>query len=169
MEDQEAVELSHRGFVVLAATAMGAFFIKPALAEATGDGKRYLVSIRTIGYGHLWPKEAEGTEDMAFFGPDDAEAQREELGAGSVLRFEQGPEIPRDEAWLDVVSPDGKKLCDIPWCATPEEESAVMLVVDKINEGREVWGEVTDAKHSTIDAAPDNARIHTVEFDVFYR
>lgn len=44
-----------------------------------------------------------------------------------------------------------------------------MLVVDKINEGREVWGEVTAAEHSTIDAGPDNARIHSIEFDVFYR
>lgn len=169
MEDQEATELTRRGFVVLAATAMGAFFIKPALAEASEGDKKYLVSIRTIGYGHLWPKEAEDTDDMAFLEPDDAEAQREELGAGSVLRFEQDPEIPKDEAWLDVVSADGEKLCDMPWYATPEEEAAVMLVVDKINEGREVWGEVTDAKHSTIDAGPDNARIHSIEFDVFYR
>ena len=53
--------------------------------------------------------------------------------------------------------------------ATPEEGSAVMLVVDKINEGLEVWGEVTTAEHSTIDAGPDNARIHSIEFDVFYR
>lgn len=169
MEDQEALELTRRGFIVLAATAMGAFFIKPALAEAVEGDKKYLVSIKTIGYGHLWPKEAEGTDDMAFFEPDDAETQREELGAESILRFEQDPEIPKDAAWLDVVSPNGEKLCDIPWYATPEEESAVMLVVNKINEGREVWGEVTDAEHSTIDAGPDNARIHTIEFDVFYR
>lgn len=44
-----------------------------------------------------------------------------------------------------------------------------MLVVDKINEGREVWGEVTAAEHSTINAGPDNVRIHSIEFDVFYR
>lgn len=114
-------------------------------------------------------EEFEGTEDMSFFEPDDAEHQREELAAGSVVTFEQDPKIPKGAAWLDVVSQDGEKLCDIPWYATPEEESAVMLVVDKINEGREVWGEVTAAEHSTIDAGPDNARIHSIEFDVFYR
>ncbi len=42
-----------------------------------------------------------------------------------------------------------------------------MLIVDKINEGREVWGEVTQATHATLDAGPDKARIHTLEFDVF--
>ena len=169
MDDQAKAELTRRGFVVLAASAMGAFFLKPALAEALEGDKKYLVSIKTIGYGYLWPEEAEGTEDMSFFEPDDAEVQREDLGAGSIVRFEQDPEIPKDAAWLDVVSPSGEKLCDIPWYATPEEESAVMLVVDKINEGHEVWGEVTDAEHSTIDAGPDNARIHSIEFDVFFR
>lgn len=154
---------------MLAASAMGAFFLKPTLAGAVEGDKKYLVSIKTIGYGYLWPEEVEGTEDMSFFEPDDAEVQREELGAGSILRFEQDLEIPKDEAWLDVVSPDGEKLCDIPWYAMPEEESAVMLVVDKINEGYEVWGEVTDAEHSAIDAGPDGARIHSIEFDVFYR
>lgn len=169
MKSQEELELTRRGFIVLAASAMGAFFIKPALAEAIEGDKKYLVSIKTIGYGYLWPEEAEGTEDMSFFEPDDAEVQREELREGSIVRFKQDPEIPKDAAWLDVVSPDGEKLCDIPWCATPEEESAVMLVVDKINEGRKVWGEVTDAEHSTIDAGSDNARIHSIEFDVFCR
>lgn len=112
-------------------------------------------------------RRGRGHRGQSFFEPDDAEVQREELGAGSILRFEQDPEIPKDEAWLDVISPDDEKLCDIPWYATPEEESAVMLVVDKINEGYEVWGEVTDAEHSTIDAGPDNMRIHSIEFDVF--
>ena len=123
----------------------------------------------SAAHGDLWPEEFEGTEDMSFFEPDDAELQREELAAGSVVTFKQDPEIPKGAAWLDVVSQDGEKLCDIPWNATPEEESAVMLVVDKINEGREVWGEVTATEHSTIDAGPDNARIHSIEFDVFYR
>lgn len=68
-----------------------------------------------------------------------------------------------------VVSESGEELCNIPWSATPEEEAAVMLIVDKINEGREVWAEVTSAVHDTIDAGPDNARIHDLEFDVFYR
>lgn len=168
-KNPDEAELTRRGFVVLAASAMGAFFLKPTLVEAVVGDRRYLVSIRTVGYGYLWPEEFEGTEDMSFFKPDDAELQREELAAGSVVTFEQDPEIPKGTAWLDVVSQDGEKLCDIPWYATPEEESAVMLVVDKINEGREVWGEVTAAEHSTIDAGPDNARIHSIEFDVFYR
>lgn len=51
---------------------------------------------------------------MSFFEPDDAELQREELAAGSVVTFEQDPEIPKGAAWLDVVSKDGEKLCDIP-------------------------------------------------------
>lgn len=62
-----------------------------------------------------------------------------------------------------------KKLCDIPWSATAEEEAVVMKIVDRINGGHKVWAEVSDAEHSTIDAGPDNARIHTIEFDVFYR
>lgn len=81
---------------MLAASAMGAFFLKPTLAGAVEGDKKYLVSIKTIGYGYLWPEEVEGTEDMSFFEPDDAE-------------------------------------------------------------------------HSTIDAGPDNARIHSIEFDVFCR
>lgn len=101
--------------------------------------------------------------------PDEAEDQREALKPGAILRFEQDPDIPKDAAWLDVVSEDGDKLCDIPWSATAEEEAAVMKIVDKINEGREVWGEISDAEHSTIDAGPDNARIHALEFDVFYQ
>lgn len=44
-----------------------------------------------------------------------------------------------------------------------------MKIVDRINGGHKVWTEVSDAEHSAIDAGPDNARIHTIEFDVFYR
>ena len=44
-----------------------------------------------------------------------------------------------------------------------------MKIVDRINGGHKVWAEASDAEHSTIDAGPDNARIHTIEFDVFYR
>ena len=62
-----------------------------------------------------------------------------------------------------------KKLCDIPWSATAEEEAAVMKIVYRINGGHKAWAEVSDAEHSTIDAGPGNARIHTIEFDVFYR
>ena len=58
MEDEEKLELTRRGFVVLAASAFGAFFIKPPLVAASGD-KEYLVSIQTIGYGYLWPEEDE--------------------------------------------------------------------------------------------------------------
>ncbi len=169
MEDK-AAELTRRGFIVLAVSAGASFFIKPSLADALAPEKTYIVSMRTIGYGHLWPEEAEDDPDfMALFEPDEAEVQREELGTGSKILFEQDPELDKDEPWLDVVSADGEKLCDVPWSATPEEEAAVMLIVNKINEGREVWGEVTEAKHSTIDAGPDNARIHEIEFDVFCR
>lgn len=44
-----------------------------------------------------------------------------------------------------------------------------MKIVTKINDGHEVWAEVTDAHHCTTDAGADNARIHRIEFDVFYR
>ena len=103
-------------------------------------------------------RESRGHGGHVPFEPDDAEVQREDCGAGSIIGFKQDPEIPKDEAWLDVVSPSGEKPCDIPW-----------YVADKINEGRKVWEEVTDAKHSTIDAGPDNARIHSIEFGIFYR
>lgn len=169
MEDY-GTEITRRGFILLAASAGASFFIKPSLAEALAADKTYLVSVGTIGYGHLWYKEAEDDpEFMKLFEPDEAEVQREELGPGSVLHFRQDPEIDKDEPWLDVVSGDGEKLCDIPWSATPEEEAAVMRIVNKINDGCEVWGEVTSARHSTIDAGPDNARIHVLEFDVYYR
>lgn len=169
MEDK-GTEITRRGFILLAASAGASFFIKPSLAEALAPERTYLVSVGTIGYGYLWAKEAEDDPDyMDLFEPDEAETQREVLGPGSVLRFRQDPGLDKDEPWLDVVSQSGEKLCDIPWSATPEEEAAVMLIVDKINEGREVWAEVTSAAHGTIDAGPDNARIHDLEFDVFYR
>lgn len=167
MDSSNELELTRRGFTVLAASAFGSFFIKPRLVDALSPSKTYLVSVKTTGYGYLWGKELEGTEWMED--PDDAEIQRKALGPGSILYFEQDPEIPKDAAWLDVVSANGEKLCDIPWCATPEEEAAVMEIVKKINDGHEVWAEVSNAYHCTIDAGPDNARIHGIEFDVFYR
>lgn len=166
MEDEEKDELTRRGFVVLAASAFGAFFIKPPLVATSGD-RDYLVSIQTIGYGYLWPEEDE--DDDFMFEADSAEIQREALEPGSILYFRQDPDIPKDSAWLDVVASDGEKLCDIPWRGTPEEESAVMRIVEKINDGYEVWAEVTDAEHDTMNAGPDRARVHNIEFDVFCR
>lgn len=163
-------EITRRGFILLAASAGASFFIKPNLAEALTPSKTYLVSVRTIGYGHLWPSEAEGDPNfMKLFEPDDDEIQREALTTGSTLRFQQDPELDKDEPWLDVVSEGGASLCDIPWSGMPEEVDAVMRIVNKINEGRNVWGEVTSAIHDTIDAGPDKARIHNIEFDVYYR
>lgn len=167
MDSMEELELTRRGFTVLAASAFGAFFIRPESAANSSCDKTYLVSVKTIGYDYLWEKEFEDTDWMDE--PDESEIQREALKPGSILRFEQDPDIPKDAAWLDIVSEDGEKLCDIPWSATAEEEAAVMKIVDKINGGYIVWAEVSDAEHSTIDAGPDNARIHTIEFDVFYR
>lgn len=167
MGNLEELELTRRGFTVLAASSFGAFFVKPKTAISLSSGKTYLVSVKTIGYGYLWEKEFEDTDWMDE--PDEAEVQREALKPGAILRFEQDPDIPKDAAWLDVVSEDGEKLCDIPWSATAEEEAAVMKIVEKINGGHNVWAEVSDAEHSTIDAGPDNARIHELEFDVFYQ
>lgn len=167
MGNLEELELTRRGFTVLAASAFGAFFIKPKTAIGLSSGKTYIVSVKTIGYGYLWEKEFEDTDWM--YEPDEVEVQREALKPGAILRFEQDPDIPKDAAWLDAISEDGEKLCDIPWSATAEEEAAVMRIVDKINGGHKVWAEVSDAEHSTVDAGPDNVRIHTIEFDVFYR
>lgn len=163
----EELELARRGFTVLNASTFGAFFIKPKADIDLSCGKKYLVSVKTIGYGYLWEKEIEDTGWADE--PDEAEVQREALKPGTVLHFEQSPDIPKDAAWLDVVSEDGEQLCDIPWGATAEEEAAVMKIVNKINDGHKVWAEVSDAEHSTIDAGPDNARIHALEFDVFYQ
>lgn len=44
-----------------------------------------------------------------------------------------------------------------------------MRIVEKINDGCEVWAEVTDAEHDTMNAGPDRARVHNIEFDVFCR
>lgn len=173
MGEESTSELTRRGFIVLAASTFGAFFIKPGLAKALAADKSYLVSVQTIGYGFFWEKD-----DQDFDWPeepdyadeaDEAEIQREALEPGSILYFWQDPDIPKDEAWLDVVSESGDKLCDIPWCGASEEIAAVKSIVDKINEGCEVWAEVTEAGHSTIDAGDDYARIHRVEFDVYYR
>lgn len=76
--------MTRRGFVVLAASAFGAFFIKPPLVAASGD-RDYLVSIQTIGYGYLWPEEDE--DDDFMFEADSAEIQREALEPGSILYF----------------------------------------------------------------------------------
>lgn len=167
MGNMDELELTRRGFTVLAASAFGAFFIKPESAVNSPCGKTYLVSVKTIGYGYLWEEGFEDTDWMDE--PDEAEILREAIKPGTVLHFKQDPDIPKDAAWLVVVSEDGEQLCDIPWNATAEEEAAVMRIVDKINGGHKVWAEVSDAEHSTIDAGPDNARIHTIEFDVFYR
>ena len=43
---------------------------------------------------------------------------------------------------LLVDAKDGIALADIPWRATPEEESAVSLIVGRINEGRDVQATV---------------------------
>lgn len=167
--DADDSKITRRGFVLLAASAGASFFIKPNLAKASITDKTYLVSVSTTAYGYLWPKEAECESDlMSLFAPDNAETQREKLEPGSVLHFKQDPELDRTEPWLDVVSEDGEKLCDIPWMATHEEKSAVMRIVNKINENRNVWAEVTSVEHATIDANCDNARIHELEFDVFY-
>lgn len=119
MGNLEELELTRRGFTVLAASAFGAFFITPKTAIGLSSGKTYIVSVKTIGYGYLWEKEFEDTDWM--YEPDEVEVQREALKPGAILRFEQDPDIPKDAAWLDVISEDGEKLCDIPWSATAEE------------------------------------------------
>ncbi|MDY4690830.1 MAG: hypothetical protein SPC25_01710 [Atopobiaceae bacterium] len=169
MEELSGVELSRRGFVVLAVSSASAFFIKPTLVEAMANEGTYLVSVKTVGYGYLWGEEDDWMLEDDVLGPDEAEQERESLEPGAILRFRQDPDIPRDEAWLEVVGNTGEELCNIPWSATPEEEAAVMRIVEKINAGHDVWAVVSAADHATIDAGQDNARIHELEFDVYYK
>lgn len=112
MGNLEELELTRRGFTVLAASAFGAFFIKPKTAIGLSSGKTYIVSVKTIGYGYLWEKEFEGTDWM--YEPDEVEVQREALKPGAILRFEQDPDIPKDAAWLDAISEDGEKTLRHP-------------------------------------------------------
>lgn len=165
--DERAIEadLTRRGFVVLAVSAAATFFIKPDLALVTPLPGGYVVSLSTIGYGHLWRKEL-GEEPVNAMSA--AELMRESLEVGDVLRFEQEPTLPRDVPFL-VIAKDGIALADIPRRATPEEESAVSLIVGRINEGRDVWAEVARADHRTIDACNEYARIHELELDVYFR
>lgn len=107
MGNLEELELTRRGFTVLAASAFGTFFIKPKTAIGLSSGKTYIVSVKTIRYGYLWEKEFEGTDWM--YEPDEVEVQREALKPGAILRFEQDPDIPKDAAWLDAISEDGEK------------------------------------------------------------
>lgn len=167
MRDERAIgaELTRRGFVLLAVSAATVFFLKPDLAVAASPLRGYVVSLSTIGYGHFWRKEL-GEEPV---GPvSAAELMRESLVAGDVLRFEQEPSLPKDAPFL-LIARDGVALADIPWCATPEEESAVSLIVERINEGRDVWAEVARADHRTMDACNEYARIHELELDVYFR
>ncbi len=53
MDGLNELELTRRGFTVLAASAFGAFFIKPGLADGLSPNKTYLVSVKTTGYGYL--------------------------------------------------------------------------------------------------------------------
>lgn len=114
MDGREESGLTRRGFIVLATSAFGAFFIKPSFAKASDSGKKYLVSVQAIGYGYLWPKEWIDEDDESIFGPDPVEMQREALGPGSILHFERDSSIPEDAAWLDVVTSDGDKLAIFP-------------------------------------------------------
>lgn len=167
MRDERAIEaeLTRRGFAVLAVSAATAFFLKPDLVVTAPPLGGYVVSLSTIGYGHLWRKEL-GEEPV---GPmSAAELMRESLVIGDVLRFEQEPSLPKDVPFLVIVK-DGIALADIPWRATPEEESAVSLIVERINEGRDVWAEVASASHRTMDAYNEYARIHELELDVYFR
>lgn len=159
------VELTCRGFVVLAVSTSTAFFLKPGLAVAAPSPGSYVVSLSTIGYGHLWRKEL-GREPVSPMGA--AELVRESLAVGDVLRFEQEPGLPKDVPFL-LIAKDGVVLADIPLCATPEEESAVSLIVERINEGRDVWAEVASVCHRTTDACNEYARIHELELDVYFR
>lgn len=45
MGNLEELELTRRGFTVFAASAFGAFFIKPKTAIGLSSGKTYIVSV----------------------------------------------------------------------------------------------------------------------------
>lgn len=159
-------ELTRRGFVVLAAGAMGAVFLKPKLADETSVGGRYLVSVETKGCGRLWPKDATPEQVEDFFPASAADREKEALEPGVRLGFSPDPDYGD---FLEVFGPGGECVCDIPWFTWDEDEvAAVRRISGKVREGYEVWGEVTRARHYNMDADADWARVHDVEFDVYY-
>lgn len=168
--------LTRRGFLVLSASAIGALFVKPGLTSCDG-GKVYVVSMETTGYGFLWDREGEefgrllaGDGCGGALGPDARELARESLSEGSILRFMRDPSAWPEAPYLLVIDgASGEAVCDIPWSAGGEDERVVRGIMSKMDGGLEVWGEVVSAKHSTIDAGPQLARIHTIEFDVYCR
>ena len=170
--------LTRRGFLVLSASAFGALFIKPILV-GHNESKAYVVSVETTGYGFLWYKDGEEYKlDRILAGaalyskpePDAREVARESLAEGSILRFKRDPELEPDDPYLLVVdNVSGETVCDIPWCASGEEERVVREIMGRVDQGMEVWGEVTAASHYTMDACSQLARIHNIEFDVYCR
>ena len=110
MDGLNELELTRRGFTVLAASAFGAFFIKPGLADGLSPNKTYLVSVKTTGYEIPLGKGIRGYR-MDGRPRRGGNSTRSVLDPGSILYFEQDPEIPKDAAWLDVVSADGEQLC----------------------------------------------------------
>ena len=124
-----------------------------------------MVSLSTIGYGRLWRKEL-GEEPVGPMSAAELIASR--LWLATSFGSSKSPAYPKDAPFL-LIARDGVALADIPWRATPEEESAVSLIVERINEGRDVWAEVASADHRTMDACNEYARIHELELDVYFR
>ncbi len=166
----EEMELTRRGFVVLAVSATWAFFVKPAqaLAEA-GAGANYLVSGYALCYGYICPKEDYGTE----FAPEPYEDEevQERISVGDVLTFAHDPEVPEDDPALVMVAEGEHAVCEIPEFGSetaPESFKADELIYDRMTRGERVWAIVTKADHHDVDANEDVARVHELEFDVFY-
>lgn len=155
--------ITRRGFVVLAASALGSLFLRPSPPEERGS--TYLISVSSIGCGYGWDDwEAEASMVPE---PSACERAREALCEGSILEFEHNPNATEKEPWLFATF-EGEPVCDLPFRAVPEEISAAQKIYDAMRKGNgTVWGRVTSARHSTLSDYGRNERIHEVEFDVF--
>lgn len=155
--------ISRRGFVVLAASALGSFFIKPDSTRAGGSA--YLMTVSSVGYGYGWDDWQEETGAMPE--PSARERARESIGEGSVLGFEHNPAAPLDEPWL-LATFEGDPVCELPFRAVPEEIAATQVIYDAMKRSSgAVWALVTSVKHKTYADYGRSERVHEMEFDVF--
>lgn len=155
-------DITRRGFVILAASALGSLFLRPS--PPAEEGYSYLVSVRSIGYGYGWDDWEAGAGIVPE--PPTEERAREALHKGSILEFMHDPSAPEEDPWLLALS-DDKPVCELPFCAVPEEIAVTQRIYDAMREGGVVRARVTSASHLTLSDYGRSERIHEIEFDVF--